>query len=189
MIEVLRAAKEVNDFLQSRGWAFAFIGGLAVNRWGRARTTNDADVCVFSDFGNETAFIDPLIERFQARSPDAREFALANRVLLLTAGAGFGIDVSLGAFDFERRAIARSSPYDFPGGATLQTVSAEDLVVLKAFAGRPQDWFDVEGILSRQVRDIDMLLVEEELAPLCELKGAPEAMEQLRRIWWDARED
>ncbi len=56
MIEVLQAAREVQEFLEQREWSFAFIGGIAVNRWGRARMTNDADLCLFTDFGNEASF-------------------------------------------------------------------------------------------------------------------------------------
>lgn len=189
MIEVLQAAKSVQEALESRNWEFAFIGGIAVNRWGRARMTNDADVCLFTDFGAEESFIDKLLSEFSPRIENAREFALTNRVLLLTTSNGFGVDISLGAFDFERAAVERSSLFEFPGGVKLRTVSAEDLVVMKAFAGRPQDWFDVEGILNRQAATIDMLRVEQDLEPLCELKGEAESMGKLRQMWWEARSD
>jgi hypothetical protein len=43
--------------------------------------------------------------------------------------------------------------------------------VLKAFADRPQDWLDVEGVIVRQGRTLDRALVIEELVPLLELKG------------------
>ncbi|MEM6655443.1 MAG: hypothetical protein AAF596_06540 [Planctomycetota bacterium] len=189
MIEVLKAAKAIQQFFDEQRWDFAFIGGIAVNRWGRARTTNDADVCLFTDFGSEELFIDAVLSRFTSRIDDARGFAIANRVLLLAAPNGFGIDISLGAFDFERSAVARSSLFEFPGGVELRTVSAEDLVVFKAFAGRDQDWFDVDGILARQAPTIDISQVERDLAPLCELKGAPENLERLRRLWRNATAD
>ncbi len=183
MIEVLQAAREVQNFLEQREWSFAFIGGIAVNRWGRARMTNDADLCLFTDFGNEASFIDALLEKFTPRRSDAKEFALMNRVVLLTTKKGFGVDISLGAFDFERSAILRGSLFRFPEDVELLTVSAEDLVVFKAFAGRPQDWFDVEGILNRQVKSLDMDLIRKELTPLCELKESPETLDQLERLW------
>ena len=189
MIEVLRAAREIQDFLEQQEWSFTFIGGIAVNRWGRARLTNDADICLFTDFGDEASFVDALISSFTPRRPDAREFALQSRVVLLSTSQGFGVDVSLGAFDFERSAILRSSRFEFPGGVELVTVSAEDLVVFKAFAGRPQDWFDVEGIINRQLGSLDMELVRKELAPLCELKESPETLDQLNRLWQSCQEE
>ncbi|MEM9352808.1 MAG: hypothetical protein AAGA92_07325 [Planctomycetota bacterium] len=179
MIEVLRAAGEVQAFLEQHGWPFAFIGGLAVNRWGRARLTNDADICLYTDIGGEEAYIDALMDRSTPRRADAKDFALISRVVLLTSERGYGVDVSLGAFEFERRAVDRGSLYTFPEGVELRTVSAKDLVVYKAFAGRPQDWIDVEGILVRQEGKLDWGTLINEFTPLCELKEAPETIDRL----------
>lgn len=189
MIEVLRAAREVQDFLELQEWNFSFIGGIAVNRWGRARLTNDADLCLFTEFGDESSFIDSLLEVFTPRRPDAKEFALLSRVVLLTTSKGFGVDISLGGFEYERNAIMRSSLFLFPDGVELLTVSAEDLVVFKAFAGRSQDWFDIEGIFNRQSNELDMDLIRAELAPLCELKESPETLDQLQRLWQSCQND
>jgi hypothetical protein len=56
--------------------------------------------------------------------------------------------------------------------------------VLKAFAGRGQDWVDVERIIVRQTRKLDWNYIREQLQPLAELKEAPEILDQLeaRRI-------
>ncbi|HQU45812.1 MAG TPA: DUF6036 family nucleotidyltransferase, partial [Pirellulales bacterium] len=64
----------------------------------------------------------------------------------------------------------------------LVTASAEDLVVSKAFANRPQDWLDIEGILSVRSDDLDWSQIEEELGPLAELKEAPEILAQLNQV-------
>ena len=40
----------------------------------------------------------------------------------------------------------------------------------KVFAGRNQDWFDVEQVLTRQHGKLDLQLVRSELEPLLELK-------------------
>jgi hypothetical protein len=42
--------------------------------------------------------------------------------------------------------------------------------VLKAFADRPQDWLDIEGIIVRQGRALDRAHVVDELLPLLEMK-------------------
>ena len=67
---------------------------------------------------------------------------------------------------------------------SLRTCSAEDLVVLKAFAGRGQDWVDVERIIVRQTGKLDWNYIREQLQPLAELKEAPEILNQLeaRRV-------
>ena len=58
----------------------------------------------------------------------------------------------------------------------LKTCSAEDLVVLKAFAARDKDWADIHSILLRQKGKLDVGYIRENLSPLCELKSAPEIM-------------
>ncbi len=68
--------------------------------------------------------------------PDAREFALQNRVVLLRSDSGIPIDVALGAMPFEERATDRATDFVLQEGASLTTCSAEDLIVFKAFAGR-----------------------------------------------------
>ncbi len=96
-----------------------------------------------------------MLERFAARIPDAGEFALKNRVILVQSATGVPIDVALGALPFEQHCVERASEFDFGPGLRLLTCSAEDLVVLKAFAGRGQDWVDLEYVLVRQRRILD----------------------------------
>jgi hypothetical protein len=181
------AAVEIQDFARARAWRFCIIGALAVERWGEPRLTHDVDLTILTGFGGEEKYVDALLAAFEARRPDAREFALRHRVLLLVGGSGAPIDVSLGAMPFEERAVSRASPFHVAPDVELWTCSAEDLVVFKAFAGRAKDWLDVEGVVVRQGARLDQALVWRELTPLLELKGTPEAAERLRRILGKAR--
>lgn len=76
----------------------------------------------------------------------------------------------------------RSTLWQVPGYGQIRTCSAEDLVVLKAFASRPQDWIDIKGVLVRQGAKLNRSLVLEELEPLVELKEEPEILVQLQRM-------
>ena len=178
MTPVLSAAREIQDFCQREKWSFCIVGGLAVLRWGKPRTTQDVDITLITGFGNEEAFVDRLLARFAARRKDARDFALQNRVVLLKTAAGIGIDIALGGFRFEELAVKRATSFEFEPGLFLVTASAEDIVVMKAFAGRPQDWADVQGILRAQSM-LDWTYVIEQLTPLCELKESPETVHKL----------
>ena len=51
----------------------------------------------------------------------------------------------------------------------------------KAFADRPKDWMDIEGVIIRQGNALDWPYVREQLAPLPELKEAPQLLESLER--------
>jgi hypothetical protein len=180
--KVLTAALELQSFCEERSWRFCFIGGIAVLRWGEPRETRDADLTLLTGFGGEKPFIDALLNRFSGRIADAASFALANRVLLLRASSGVGLDISLGALAYEELVIRRSTPFDFPCGATLITCSAEDLIVQKAFAGRTQDWADIERIAFRQRDKLDWQYVEGQLTPLLEIKSDSSALPRLRDV-------
>jgi hypothetical protein len=184
---ILEAALELQRFCEVRSWRFCFIGGIVVPRWGEPRTTADADLTLLTGFGGEEAFIDAILASFRARRDDARELALTRRVLLVAASNSVPLDVSLGALPFEERLIDRSSTYAVAPGVSLRTCSGEDLLVLKAFAGRDQDWLDIRGVATRQAGRLDEALILRELEPLLELKGAPEGVARLREILDKAR--
>lgn len=182
MNRVFAAAREVNGFCEQRGWEFCFIGGVAVQRWGEQRATNDVDVSLLAGWGREEEFADALLAAFPLRSGFERQKLLSHRVLFITASNGVGVDLSLGAIPFEVDSIRRSTAWHLNTGARLRTCSAEDLLVHKCFANRDRDWTDVEGILIRQWGKLDMKLVRRELRPLTELKEAPDILPRLEKM-------
>jgi len=103
-----------------------------------------------------------------------------SRVLLLETTDGVPLDIALGAMPFEERSVARASPFVISATQTITTCSAEDLIVHKAFANRPQDWLDIEGIIARQGQRLQHDLIWEELTPLVELKEEVAILDQLR---------
>lgn len=133
-------------------------------------------------FGQEACYIDELLRLYNGRVPDAREFALKHRVLLLVTNEGIPIDIALGRISFEERLVSRATRYEFLPGLSQPTCSAEDLVVLKSFADRPRDWADVDTILVRQEDRLDWGYIFEQLRPLCQTKDAPEIIEHLESL-------
>jgi predicted nucleotidyltransferase len=168
------AARELLHFLDSLGFTSCLIGGLVVERWGEPRLTRDVDATVLAEYGSEAAVIDAVLSRFASRRPDARAFAVANRVLTLRASNGVDIDLSLAAFEFEREALERATPYAFEPGVALLTCSAEDLIVYKAVAARPRDIEDIKTVVSRQGRRLDAGRVRRWLRVFAELKEDPD---------------
>ena len=179
---VLTAAGEVQDFCRHQGWRFCFIGGVALQRWGEPRFTQDVDLTLLTGFGAEEQFVDALLQEFTPRRPDAREFALSRRVLLVQTRKGVGVDAALGALPFEERTVQRATEWAWSTDQSLVTCSAEDLVVHKAFAGRDLDWGDVERVLTRQHGRLNLAQIRSELKPLLELKGTPESLDKLERM-------
>jgi predicted nucleotidyltransferase len=183
MRDLVRAAAKVEKILQKKRGKFCFIGGLAVQKWGQVRVTQDIDLTVFTGIGNELPFIEQLLELFVPRIPDAREFAWRNRVVLLRTKSGVELDVSCGAFSFEESVIARARRVEVRPGVRLRLCTAEDLIVYKAFAGRPLDWADVESIIARQPRGkLDWRYIYAQLKPLAELKEEPDIVPKLKNL-------
>jgi hypothetical protein len=101
---------------------------------------------------------------------------------LLKHSSGVGIDISLGAMDFEIGVVDRSVKSDFDG-TMLRICSRDDLIILKAFAARPQDWIDIERVIAKSSKvGLDWTLIERELKPLLDLKEEPELYNQLLKV-------
>ena len=180
MNALTKLALELQGFCESRQWNACIIGGLAVQHWGEPRFTKDVDMTLLTGFGGEESFVDAWLGAYEARVAHPREFALRNRVLLLRSSEGIGIDIALGALPFETEAVKRARLIELEPGAPLRLCSAEDLIVMKAFADRPLDWNDIRGVIVRQgTKNLDWNYVRNHLAPLCDLKEKPEIVDRL----------
>lgn len=181
MNALIRAAADLQTVCETHTWRFCFISGLAVLRWGEPRETIDVDLTLIAGFGHESEFVSVLTKAFEPRIDDVAAFAKVNRVLLLRAVSGVGLDIAFGSLPFEELAVSRSTLFTYPPDLPLRTCSAEDLIVLKAFADRPKDWMDIEGVIIRHAPVLDWAYVRAQLAPLAELKDAPDLLERLER--------
>lgn len=170
MTELIKAARDLQAFCDARGWRSCIIGGLAVQHWGEPRFTRDVDVTLITGFGGEKEYISALVQEYQARIPNVEQFAIQNRVLLLQTRDEIGIDIALGAFAFEELVVERAMSAEIAHGVYLRICTAEDLIVLKAIAGRLQDWHDVRMILGRQQDKLDWTYIESNIRALQEIK-------------------
>jgi hypothetical protein len=179
---LILAAQEAQRFFRRKRWRFCIIGGLAVIRWGEPRATQDVDISLLTDLGKEEKVVDTLLGQFAGRIRDARPFALENRVVLCKASNGVPLDISLAGFPYEEQVIARASKFTFAPRVSLTTASAEDLIVLKAFADRDSDWVDVRGIIERQGKRLEWDYITHELTGLCDLRGDAGPLERLASL-------
>lgn len=182
MLSILKAAQEFQRFCDRQGWRSCLIGGLAVSRWGEPRATRDVDVCLWTGFGDEDAYIERLLTRFTPRHAEAEELARIARVFLLTSKHGIGLDVGLAALPFEEECLDRATPFRFAPRVTIRTASAEDLVVMKSLAARPIDWQDIEGILVKQFDHFDWTYVERHLRQLEECFPEADALNRIKAL-------
>src|SRR5690606_1100249 len=122
MKPIFLTAHKVQTVFETEGWKFCFIGGVALQRWAVPRLTNDVDLTLLTGFGNEEQFITRILADFEPRIDDAANFALRNRVLLVKDGV-VGVDISLGALEFENLAVSRSSMWEPLPDIRLRTCS------------------------------------------------------------------
>jgi hypothetical protein len=181
MITLINAALELQALCEEMKWRFCFIGGLALQIWGQQRLTRDIDLTLLTNFENEEFFVETLLTHYRGRISDAREFALKNRVLLIETPRGIGIDISLGGLPFENNAVDRAAYEKYTDKISLKTCSAEDLIVFKTVASRPQDWVDIEAVIIKQ-RALDWNYVEMHLTAFAEILYSHDALENLQKL-------
>lgn len=126
MNSLFQAGLEIQSYLLKKEWSFCFIGGLAVNRWGKIRMTQDINITILTGFGSEDLFIKDLVSAFPSRIPNAEQFAIQNRVLLLSASNDIPADISLAGFPFEADMIGRAT-YTNPHSNSQVTVSINSI--------------------------------------------------------------
>jgi hypothetical protein len=183
VVDLIAEAAELQRYLEQHEFRFCFIGGIAVQHWGEPRLTRDIDVSVWTGFGEEASAVNLLLAASSPRLPDAREFALVNRVLLLKSPAGVGIDISLAALPFEDEMIRRSVQVAMTPDHTLRLSSPEDLIVMKVFAGRETDMRDARSVVIRQTRSgLDWTHIDRNIQELAELRDDAEVLQRLAQL-------
>lgn len=159
----------------------AVIGGVAASLRGTPRFTKDIDAVVL-DLEAETLIGSAEDFDFVPRIPDALEFARGTRVLLLRyTPADIDIDVSLGALPFEEELVDRSTLMDV-GETRVRVASVEDLIIMKAVAGRARDLADIENLLGINP-DLDMDRIWTWVREFSSVLEMPEIQETLREIF------
>lgn len=183
MTPQFEAAYQLHQFLTAHKVPYVIIGGLAVQRWGDPRFTRDVDVTLLVSPEEEEGLLSGLLRVFTPRIPDALAFARQNRVLLVRTPEGCDLDISLGISGYEEEVVARAVNYDLGNGRTVRLCSAEDLIIHKAIAGRPQDCADIEGILLRQGHALDTRYVERWLRELSRVVEMDEIYQRFAMPW------
>ena len=139
---------DIVAFLERRGSSTALIGAIALAAHGIARATLDLDLLALN-FGllreNAWAELEAKGVTVEIRR-GTHDDPLAG-VVRATRGEETPVDVVVGKHRFLEDALSRRRTIPV-GGRFLPFVDAADLVVLKVFAGGPQDLLDAELLLA-----------------------------------------
>jgi len=162
----------VSDLLGRLGIDHAVIGAAALAAHGVPRATADLDLLVVdttcleeSTWGElRGAGVGVEIRRGDTTDPLAG-------VVRVTVGGESAIDVIVGRDGWQREVLERARLTRI-GDASVSVVEAVDLVLLKLFAGGPQDAWDLDQLLD----------VDEAIAPQVEAR-LPDLPEDCRGLW------
>ena len=163
------------------------IGGLAAVARGIPRFTRDIDATIAGEgFDVDRALVLLRHHGFEPRIEHAAEFARQRLVLLLRhRPSAVDLDLGLAWLPFEHEALSRATSVDF-GGVSLPVVAVDDLIVLKAVAWRLGDRSDIERLLIRHGRTIDLVRVRQALEQLLNTLEEPERLVEFDRLVSDA---
>ena len=108
---------------------------------------------------------------------------LCERVLPIDVPGASPADLSLALPGFEEEAITRAVAYDVGQGRSVRLCTAEDLVVYKCVAGRPQDVMDVESIVARQGDSLDVAHIRRWVEEFAQITEDREIVARFERAW------
>jgi hypothetical protein len=143
----VKLLERVSALLARRGIEHAVIGAAALAAHGVARATVDLDLlavdpaCLDASIWQEVRAAGASVE---IRHGDVHD-PLAGVVRVASTGER-SVDLILGKHAWQRELLARSAPLRI-GATSVPVVAAPDLVLLKLYAGGPQDAWDIDQLL------------------------------------------
>ena len=154
--------EEVGSILDAAGIRYALIGALALSAYGVNRASLDLDL-----LAADAACLEPDLWadlRSRGVAVEIRKGDLTDPLAGVVRFQALGetpVDVVVGKFAWQARLLERAEPI---GGTFV--VRAADLVLLKLYAGGPQDAWDVQQLLGRPFREDLIREVESRLPEL-----------------------
>jgi len=154
---------QVAAVLRRAGITHALVGAVALTIHGVNRATHDLDLlvvdrsCLRSDFWTDLEGRGAFIE---VRKGDLTD-PLAGVVRFRFPGET-SVDVVVGKFKWQSEVLDRAVLV--PSEGEIPVVRAADLILLKLFAGGPQDAWDIQQLLEGEDRD-ELIAEVEKLLP------------------------
>lgn len=177
MNPLIKALKQIVDFLDNSEYQYMIIGGLANGLYGQPRQTFDIDVKIILSEDKLSEFIIKISDAGKVLSEDPLQFVKETGVIPVEVD-GVRIDFILANLDFEKEAIIRSERRDISGINTPVT-TAEDLVIQKCISIRDRDWMDIKGIIVKQNQNLDWDYLLKHVKDLSEFLSNPEILAKI----------
>jgi hypothetical protein len=152
--------------LRERQTPFAVIGAAAMAARGVSRSTGDLDLLTL-----ERACLDPAYWAELAVPTVALDLRVGDAddplagVVRFTAGDEFPLDLIVGKSGWQARVLGRATASEI-AGTSVPIADRAGLILLKLFAGGPQDAWDVAQLLAAGDRAATAAEVDREIGAL-----------------------
>jgi predicted nucleotidyltransferase len=156
----------VSEALRAAGISYALIGASAMTIHGVSRSTIDVDLFVLDPACLDRRLWDSLAAEgvsVEVRRGDTDD-PLAGVVRFETPPE-LPVDVVVGKYVWQRKTIDRARTALF-AGVEIPVLTGVDLILLKLYAGGPQDAWDIQQVLAGPERESLIAGVERELSEL-----------------------
>jgi hypothetical protein len=132
------------------------IGGLAVSLRAQPRFTADVDLVIAADVDRAIKLAASLEgTSFRPFFKDVTDVIEKAYILPLRhRSTNVKVDMAVGMSGFEQQTVARAERLKV-AGAIISVATAEDLLIMKVLAGRPQDEQDLKGLVVAQGEQLD----------------------------------
>lgn len=170
-------------FLEKHDLDYAIIGGIANQVWGQARFTYDIDVKIKvpdSDYDKIRSLVT------QSFSSPGRTGGPATPLIISVEIEDIVVDFLMTIPGYDELVVQRAKKYELDD-LSFQVCSAEDLIILKAIAGRLKDWQDIEGILIEQQSKLDWSYIDNWLAEFAKALEEPAIVLRWQKVRNDSR--
>jgi len=175
---IKQALRKAVTFLESNGFRYAIIGGIANQWWGRPRFTYDVDIKVMVP-NTEYSTMRKVI---RATFPEPARLELPENPLIVNVYVGeIIVDFLLAIPGYDEHIVTRAVHCKLDD-LKVWICTPEDLIIQKAISDRARDWQDIEGILIEQHGRIDLPYIESWLEQFAEVLEKPEILGNYRTI-------
>ena len=161
------AYKKIVKFLNSGGYNYIVIGGIAASTLGEPRLTADVDVDIVIDKKDVPGFLNKAAKAgFKVPVKKCIESARRMGVFQISFG-DYHIDFIIASTDLETQACERRRTIQLHGIRAFFP-SPEDLILLKIIPGRDKDLLDAKSIVLRHKGKLDTQYLKSWAKKLCD---------------------
>ncbi|MBF8264630.1 MAG: hypothetical protein HW384_494 [Dehalococcoidia bacterium] len=152
MEEVVRSLHSALKLLNIN---YVIVGGIPASIWGKPRTTLDVDIVIVIPGEKIGLLLNELSNRGFRVKPTAFQKLSQFKVIKFPYSALFSVDIRIAKYEIDSQAISRAKEIKL-FDIDMKIASREDTIVYKLVRFNNQDKADIENILLRNKKKLNV---------------------------------